>query len=95
MTPDGKELSTPAEFPKPPSEEMIRPQNCKVSQSDTRIWVLTQESQLEDISELCYLTPAATVESRCRTAKQVSESFPAQEKKMGQRKCKGWSPVET
>lgn len=79
----------------PLSEAMSMPQNYKVSQGDTKIWVLTQESQPEDISELPCLTPAATMESRCRTAKQVSESFPAQEKKMGQRKWKGWSPVET
>lgn len=79
--PDGRELYNPAELSEPLSEKMSRSQNCKVSQGDTRIWVLTQESQLDDISELRYLTPAATMESRYRTAKQVSESFPAQEKK--------------
>lgn len=90
--PDGRELYNPAELSEPLSEKMSRSQNCKVSQGDTRIWVLTQESQLEDISELRYLTPAATMESRHRTAKQVSESFPAQEKKNGSKKVKGLKP---
>lgn len=71
---------------------MSRPQNCKVSQGDTRVWVLPQESQLEDICELRYLIPPATMESRYRTAKQVSESFSAQEKKNGSKKVKGLEP---
>lgn len=92
MTTRWEGASQSSQAPEPLSEKMSRPQNCKVSQGDTRIWVLTQESQLEDISELRYLTPAATMESRYRTAKQVSESFPAQEKKKWVKKVKGLEP---
>ena len=92
--PDGKELSNPAESHKRFSEKMSRQQKCKVSQGDTldiglEVWKPAREHHWTSLS---YSGNQRGV--TMQIVNQVKWLLPTRGK-VGQRKWKGWSPVQT